>query len=594
MSKGIAKSPEMLAKEAEIKILVAKIKKTRTTLKSLKTRLSNSQQDFVAFQTKMQTELMSRMEKAQRMMSEIVDYAKKLRKVNFISQADKIALKEIIEMFGEQSMFGEGFEEYQEQKRKAEAGEFDFDENARAKARDMFKEFNVEPPKEEQRKIRQVFISLSSKFHPDKAKNDKEREDFHVLMQEINTAYQNHDIEKLLEIERMYVNSEAIDLTGKAVTVDVLTEEIKRLTRELEFLEGQVERTSGEIKNFRKSDLGKALTAKNKMEKEGEGIDSEIEQIDEMAGQLEGLHAALKDSWDKQHLSPKFYEALMAGQGGGNPFDDFEDDDGDFDFGDIFGGDFDDEDGEMDVNSMLRKLFSQEDDEEELEPIKNPRFKEGETVKVMTNTRPDFYPQTNLKGFTGRLIESYMEDDEERYVIEFSPDSLEKISVEYVSEAMGSGDVFDEYTFGRNDLKKVKFDFDEDVAEEMRYILQVKSSFVDEEPKIQKIIMDALLQDIDVEETENWFNYFENKLILPMDAKARGLLQDMRKGTKVKIIQPIAAHPTVGIIVLCLVGKKKEQVPHPLMDLTVSKKADKKYEDILDAYSIWARNEAGF
>jgi len=128
----------MIAKEAEIKVLVTKIKKTRTTLKSLKTRLSNSQQEFVAFQTKMQTEMMSRMEKVQRMVSEIVDYAKKLMKASFLSQADKIGLGQIVDEFGNTSaMFGDGFEEYQEQKRKAENGEFDFDENARAKARDM-------------------------------------------------------------------------------------------------------------------------------------------------------------------------------------------------------------------------------------------------------------------------------------------------------------------------------------------------------------------------------------------------------------------------------------------------------------------------
>ncbi len=580
----------MIAKEAEIKVLVTKIKKTRTTLKSLKTRLSNSQQDFVSFQTRMQTELMTRMEKVQTMIEEIVMYAEKLKKASFLSKADKIGLKDIINMLGGQSMFGEGFDDYLEKKQKAENGEFDFDEEARAKARDLFKEFNVEPPKEEQRKIRQVFISLSSKFHPDKARNDKDRADFHILMQEINTAYQNHDIDKLLEIERMYVNSEAIDLTGKAVTVDVLTEEIKRLQRELEFLEGQVERTSGEIKNFRKSDLGKALTSKNKLEKEGAGIDSDITQIDEMAKQMGVLHEALKDSWDKQHMSPKFYEALMNGPD--SPFEDFDDDDGDFDFGDIFGGDFDDD--EDDAMSALSKLFGSDDMEEDLEPIKNPRFKKGETVKVMSNTRPDFYPQTNLKGFTGRLLESYMEDNEERYVIEFSPDSLAKISAEYVEEARDAAIIFDEYTFGRNDLKKVKFVFDEDKATEMRYKLDLQSKFSEEEPEIQKIIIDALLQDIDEEESENWFNYFENKLILPLDGKARGLLQDMKKGTKVKMIQPIAAHPIVGIIMLCLVGKNQEQIPHPLMDLTTSKKADKKLEVILDAYSIWMRNEAGF
>ena len=591
MSKGIAKSPEMIAKEAEIKTLVTKIKKTRTTLKSLKTRLDNSQQDFVKFQTRMQTEMISRMEKIQTMIEEIVMYAKKLRKASFLSKADKIGLKDIVDMLGGQSMFGEGFEEYQEQKRKTENGEFDFDEDAKAKARDIFKEFNVEPPKEEQRRIRQVFILLSSKFHPDKARNDKDRADFHILMQEINTAYQNHDIDKLLEIERMYVNSEAIDLTGKAVTVDVLTEEINRLKRELEFLEGQVNRTSGEIKNFRKSDIGKALTTKNKLEKQGEGIDAEMEQLDESAKQMSVLHEALKDSWDKQYMSPKFYEALMGGSN--SPFDDMEDDDGDFDFGDIFGGDFDEDDDEMGINDVLSRLFGSGDDSE-LEPIKNPRFKDGETVKVMDSFFTDFYPETNLKGYTGRVIESYMEDEEEHYVIEFDHLSLEKLSIEYINAATESGYSFDECTFSPDELKKVKLKFDIQKTARLRYKLELQSKFSDEEPEIQKIILDALLQDLDVEDNENWMNYFENKLMLPLAGKARGLLQGLKKGTKLKIIQPVAVHPIVGIIVLCLVGKHQEEMPHPLLDLTTSKKADKKSKVILDAYSIWQQKGTNF
>ena len=589
MSKGIAKSPEMIAKEAEIKVLVAKIKKTRTSLKGLKTRLNNSQQDFVAFQTRMQTEMMSRMEKVQKTINEIVAYAEKLKKATFLSKADKIGLREIIDMLGGGSMFGKGFEEYQEQRRKAENGEFDFDENARAKARDLFKGFNVEPPKEEQRKIRQVFILLSSKFHPDKARNDKDRADFHILMQEINTAYQNHDIDKLLEIERMYVHSEAIDLTGKAVTVDVLTEEVNRLKRELEFLEAQVERTSGEIKNFRKSDLGQALTKKNRLEKEGGGIDKEIEQIDKMAKQMNVLHEALKDSWEQQYMSPKFYESLTK-RLDNSPPDDFEDDDGDFDFSNIFE---EENAAESDINHTLSKLFDS-DDLEDVKPIKNPRFKKGDLVKVAINIRPDFHPRMNLKGFGGKLIESYLEEGEERYVIEFDQIALEKLTPDYVNDAIEAGHTFDEYTFGRTDLKNAKLVFDEDKVETLRYKLTLQHSYAEQEPEIRKVMIDALTQNYEADEAENWLTYFENKLRLPVHAKSRGLLDGMPKGTKIQIIKPIAAHQELGFIFLCLVGKQQEEMPHPLMDLAIAKKADKKMEAILEAYSIWVKEKTGF
>jgi len=279
----------------------------------------------------------------------------------------------------------------------------------------------------------------------------------------------------------------------------------------------------------------------------------------------------------------------MGGMGGGNPFDDFEDDDEDFDFGDIFGGEFDGED-EDDPMAMLRNLFGGK--EEDLEPIKNPRFKDAETVKIMSNTRPDFYPQINFKGFSGRITDSYMEEGKECYVLEYDYDSLAKLPLEYISAAVNAGQTFDEYTFGRDDLKMARLKFDEDKTEELRYELGLKSAYMDEKPEIQKVIFDALLRDYESEENENWLEYFNNHLKMPLHAKTRGLLEGYRKGTKFQIIKPVAAHPDFGIIVLCLKGK--QEMPHPLMDLAVAKKADKKMEVILDAYSIWQEQRAGF
>ena len=121
----------------------------------------------------------------------------------------------------------------------------------------------------------------------------------------------------------------------------------------------------------------------------------------------------------------------------------------------------------------------------------------------------------------------------------------------------------------------------------------MQGKFADEEPEIQRIIIDALLQNMDAEESENWLNYLENHISLPLHAKSRGLLNGMRKGTKVQIIKPTGVHPIVGIIVYCLKGKKQEEEEHPLLDFTIAKKADKKLEMILDAYSAWGCKKAG-
>ena len=63
MSKQIAKSPEVLLKEAKIKELQALLKKRQTTLKSLKTRLKNMQTDISEISRRTQTEVYDRMVK---------------------------------------------------------------------------------------------------------------------------------------------------------------------------------------------------------------------------------------------------------------------------------------------------------------------------------------------------------------------------------------------------------------------------------------------------------------------------------------------------------------------------------------------------
>lgn len=582
MSKNIAKSPEMIAKEAEVQALAKKIKKSRTTLKSLKTRLENSQQNFVQYQVKVQTEIMGRMEKVSIAILDLRNYAEKLQTAKFLSKEDRAALKEILNELSVEAVLGEGYTEHQEQRAKMERGEIDFEENARAKAKDMFGEFNVEPEEEEKRKIRQVFIGLSSKLHPDKARTDKEREDFHVLMQEVNAAYQSNDIEKLLEMERLYLHSEAIDLTGKAVTIDVLTEEINRLQRELDFIEKQISRTSGEIKNFRKSDLGKALTSANKAEKEGVGMDAEAAQLDELLKHMTTLRDALKDTWEQKKLSNSLLSLISGGGdpfGGANPFDFFdeEDDDGDIDFGDFFGG----SDMGFDFDSMMDDFGG--------EPIKNPKFKDGQTVEVVGKATANIGAGYPMRGWTGVVTDSYMGGETEYYEVEFDTDTLQEMPEEYINGCIEEEEMFGVFALKKEHLKKIKKKYDLEEIRAYRTRMQTQITFGHHSKEIQDIITEVLVSDTQEEELENWEVYLQNKIKLPFDAKTRGNVEGVRKGTKAKVVSLVMAHPMYGLVMMCLIGGN--QTPHPLLDLTVSKKADKAKEVILDAYEAWAKWE---
>ena len=288
MNKEITKSPAILEKEATIKALQAQLKKKKSTLKSLKTRLKNTKNDITDIQRAGSGQMMSKMAQMDKLRLEIVELVQQMKKIKGLSRADKAALKDMEQQFSSGDMFGENFKAYQEKTADMDTDDFEanFDENERARMRDMFETFAVKPDKEEQKDIRKIFINLSQKFHPDKATSKKDEEEYHQMMQQINEAYQAGDIQTLLELEQLFL-TENLDLSKvQSWTVDVLDQEIKRLKRDVGFIESQIARNSLELKNLRASDLGQMLTDMKRADKHGVGMEAALEQLDESIDRL--------------------------------------------------------------------------------------------------------------------------------------------------------------------------------------------------------------------------------------------------------------------------------------------------------------------
>ena len=115
MSKEIAKSPEILAKEAAIKTLQTQLKKKKTALKSLKTRLKNTKNDITELQRAGSGQVMSRMSQMEKLRLEIVELIQQMNQLKGLSRADKAALKDMEREFSSDDMFGEDFKDYKAQ-----------------------------------------------------------------------------------------------------------------------------------------------------------------------------------------------------------------------------------------------------------------------------------------------------------------------------------------------------------------------------------------------------------------------------------------------------------------------------------------------
>lgn len=126
--------------------------------------------------------------------------------------------------------------------------------------------------KDESRKIRQTFLKLAEIFHPDKV-TDSETQMYHTeIMKEINKAYQDGDLARLLEIEKQHELGEYIDNNSE----DDLTRKCKTLEQQNQILKNQYDKLKRELRQAKNTPEGAMVSDSRKAAKKG--IDS-IEQM---------------------------------------------------------------------------------------------------------------------------------------------------------------------------------------------------------------------------------------------------------------------------------------------------------------------------
>ena len=561
---NLTEHPDRRGKTTRIEELQQLLKRARTTLKSLKTRQRNQQERLVQRQQEMYVQMMQPLEHAYEVFTDLVHYAKLLKDAPFLGPGDRAALLDVQRMFADLPYFGPQLEEHMQRKQQAERGEFDFDEDARARAHDLFQEFRVEPPKQEQREIRKVFLDLSTQFHPDKARTDAQREQYHALMQDINAAYQANDIDRLLEIELLNAQT-SVELPSD---LDELDRHIERLERDLDFTKNQIERTSQEIKNFRKSDLGKGLTELDRMNRQGEDLAEDAENIQQMTELMTQMRDALKDTYEQQRVSPLLYDLLA--NAGPEDADDLNDIDEDF-----------------------FSMFLDDEDDDDIENLDDPKFPEGTQVKVTAPMAAPAYPDFTFEGLKGVVHDAYLRNGVETYEVLFSHSAMKAMPPAYIEATLAAGADFQVMEFAPDQLKRIKYKAKSAKATEKLFQeLRNRALYGHLSETTQEIIRTVLSSKKGNSPQNGWLYYFEKHLPLPLAVVSRGLTNDLRKGTRVEIQQPVGGHPMFGIIVGCTRRGKRDVFPHPLFDLRVPMTPQtQRAAEILDAYYAWMAEE---
>ena len=118
---------------------------------------------------------------------------------------------------------------------------------------------------DESRKIRQIFLRLAEIFHPDKVKDNETQMTHTEIMKEINKAYQDGDLARLLEIERKYEVGETIDNNSE----DDLSRRCKNIEQHNQILKNQYEKLKQELRLAKNTPEGSMVADYKKAAKQG-------------------------------------------------------------------------------------------------------------------------------------------------------------------------------------------------------------------------------------------------------------------------------------------------------------------------------------
>ncbi|MDJ0673974.1 MAG: molecular chaperone DnaJ [Calothrix sp. MO_167.B42] len=162
---------------------------------------------------------------------------------------------------------------------------------------------------ESARQVRQTFLRLAEIFHPDKV-TDKETQVHHTeLMKEINKAYQDGDLARLLEIERQHQTGEELDDNSE----DDLIRKFNRLERENEFLKTQYENLKRELRLVKTTPEGAMISDYRKAVKVGiDPIKQMLAQVEAEVQVISSIRDFVKDFRERKMTIKEFLQGPQA------------------------------------------------------------------------------------------------------------------------------------------------------------------------------------------------------------------------------------------------------------------------------------------
>lgn len=163
--------------------------------------------------------------------------------------------------------------------------------------------------REELKKIRQIFLRLAEVFHPDKVTDEAKREYCTEVMKEINQAYQNGDLAKLLAIEKQQDLNEIINRDSN----DDLMRECAKVDAENAFLKNQLSNLKLQLKLTKNTPQGQITANFRRITKYGgDPIGTALVEMEAQIEIIEQLHKLAIAFRDRRITIKEFLQGPIA------------------------------------------------------------------------------------------------------------------------------------------------------------------------------------------------------------------------------------------------------------------------------------------
>lgn len=163
------------------------------------------------------------------------------------------------------------------------------------------------------KEMRRTFLRLAATFHPDKVSNNENQQDYEEIMKEINRAYEEGDMARLLEIERQYELDKSINLDNASKSE--IERQCDRLEIDNKLLANQYENIKSELRWMRRTPEGEMVKEYRSLVRQGfDPIEEVTSMAESQIEQVERVRDFVADFRDKKMTIKDFLKGPSFGQ----------------------------------------------------------------------------------------------------------------------------------------------------------------------------------------------------------------------------------------------------------------------------------------